>query len=91
MPVKSVPACSEIRPFHSAHKKMLSLCHSTASRESTEPADVFMSRPKKARLSWILVLEWFSWACCALVDPVLFRIEACEQFGQHPFGALRLG
>jgi hypothetical protein len=25
--------------------------------ESTEPANVFMSHPKKARLSWILVLE----------------------------------
>jgi hypothetical protein len=30
-----------------------------------------------------VVLEWRSQACCALVDPVLFRIEAHEQFGQQ--------
>src|SRR5215469_9347740 len=46
-----------------------------------------MSHPKKARLSWILVLEWRSEACCALVDPVWFRIEAHKQFGQHRYDA----
>ena len=47
--------------------------------------NVFMSHPKKARLSWILVLEWRREACWALVDPVLFRIEAHEQYGQHRY------
>jgi hypothetical protein len=37
--------------------------------------------------SIVLVLEWRSNTCCALVDPVLFRIEAPEQFGQHRYDA----
>src|SRR5215471_5540369 len=43
---------------------------------SAQPADVFMSHPKKARLSWILVLEWRNQACLRSPGPVLLRIEA---------------
>jgi hypothetical protein len=46
-----------------------------------------MSHPRKARLSWLLVLEWRSEARRVRVDPVLFRIEAHERFGQHRYDA----
>ena len=69
------------------HSGVWALGHERSPVFTGAPADRFSDQLVVMKPRQLAAVRFSRYFCCALVDPVLFRIKADEQFGQHRYDA----